>query len=162
MHGKKERISPFFHSPSTISCRIFTLATFRLTARKFAALDSFMRKQVELQGTKPFAETTRDIARAVIVDGEASIEVQTRFEVTKQRVSWIVGRYCYYQMYLTTNPAEGDLAVFLWLKYGFEMPNNLVKPLETFLATARRSKDAKKIQSAIIIEALEIEKSKLE
>ncbi|MGP8432903.1 TrfB-related DNA-binding protein [Paraburkholderia fungorum] len=120
-----------------------------------------MRKQVELQGTKPFAETTRDIARAVIVDGEPSIDVQTRFEVTKQRVSSIVGRY--YQAYLTMNPAEGNLAV-LWLKHGFEMPNNLVKPLETFLATARRSKDAKKIQSAVaaVIEALEIEKSKLE
>lgn len=161
MRRKKGQISPFFHSPSTISCRIFTLATFRLTARKFAALDSFMRKQVELQGTKPFAEKTRDIARAVIVDGEASIDVQTRFEVTKQRVSSIVGRY--YQAYLTMNDSKGDIAA-LWLTHGFELPINLVKPLETFLATARRSKDANKIQSAIaaVMEALEIEKSKLE
>lgn len=137
------------------------MATFRLTARQFAALDSAMRKQVELQKTKPFAETTREIARAVIVDGKPSVEVQARFGVVKQRVSWIVGRY--YQAYLEMNSTQGNLAV-LWLKHGFEMPNNLVKPLETFLATARRSKDAKKIQSAVaaVIEALEIEKSKLE
>ncbi|CAE6846746.1 hypothetical protein R20943_07373 [Paraburkholderia aspalathi] len=112
-------------------------------------------------GTKPFAETTRDIAQAVIVDGDPSIEVQQRFGVTKQRVSSIVGRY--YQAYLTMDPTEGDLAV-LWLKHGFEMPNNLVKPLETFLATARRGKDAKKIQSAVtaIIKALDTQSSKLE
>lgn len=119
-----------------------------------------MRKQVELRGTRPFTDTTRDIARAVIVAGEPSIEVQARFGVTKQRVSAIVARY--YQAYLSMDSTEGDLPV-LWLKHGFEMPNNLVKPLEIFLTKAKRNKDVKRIQSAVaaVIKALDAQASRL-
>lgn len=119
-----------------------------------------MRKQVELRGTRGFAVTTRDIARAVIVDGEPSIQVQERFDVTKQRVSAIVARY--YEAFLAMDSTEHDPAV-LWLKHGFELPNDLVKPLESFLARAKRAKDVRKIQSAVaaVVEALDAQARRL-
>lgn len=124
-------------------------------------LDTAMREQAQLYGGRPFAERSRDIGYAVIVEGAAPAEVGRRYEVSKQRVSQIVTRY--YQAFLTMNPTEGELAV-LWLNHGFEMPNTLVKPLETFLAKSRRSKDPKKMQTAVaaIIKALETQSSKLE
>src|SRR5471032_1480213 len=120
-----------------------------------------MREQAQLYGGRPFAERSRNIGYAVIVEGAAPAQVGRQYEVSKQRVSQIVTRY--YQAFLTTNPTAGELAV-LWLNHSFEMPNTLVKPLETFLAKSRRSKDSKKMQSAVaaIIKALETQSSKLE
>lgn len=119
-----------------------------------------MREQASQFGTKPFAEQSREIARAVIVDGEPAIEVARTFGVTRQRVNQIVTRY--YQALLSTNQAAED--VVLWLKHGFELPGSIIEPLEQFLTAARRSKDTKKLQTALaaLIKTLGTQRSKLE
>lgn len=140
--------------------RIATLATFRLSAKNFSALDAAMRKQASEFGTKSFAEQTRDIARAVIVDGRPAADVAREFGVTRQRVNQLVTRY--YEGLLASNLSEGD--VILWLKHGFEVPRTIIEPLELFLATAQRSKDTNKVQSALsaLVKTLGTQTSKLE
>ncbi|KWK67565.1 hypothetical protein WT82_18115 [Burkholderia stagnalis] len=119
-----------------------------------------MRKQASEFGTKSFAEQTRDIARAVIVDGRPAADVAREFGVSRQRVNQLVTRY--YEGLLASNLNEGD--VILWLKHGFEVPCTIIEPLELFLATAQRAKDTNKVQSALsaLVKTLGTQTSKLE
>jgi TrfB plasmid transcriptional repressor len=136
------------------------LATFRLTAKKFSALDAAMREQASEYGTRSFSEKSSEIARAVIVDGRPAVAVAEAFGVTRQRVNQLVTRY--YQALLTTKLDEED--VLLWLKRGFEVPSTIIEPLEQFLSKARRIKETKKVQSALtaLVKVLETQTSKLE
>lgn len=135
------------------------MATFRLTAKNFSALDSAMREQASEYGTRSFSEQSRDIARAVIVDGRAAVEVAKEYNVTRQRVNQLVTRY--YEALLGSNVKDD---VVLWLKHGFEVPSTAIGPLEEFFSKARRSRDTKKVQSAIaaLIKTLGAQTSKLE
>jgi hypothetical protein len=136
------------------------LATFRLTAKNFSALDAAMREQAREYGTKHFTERSRDIARAVIVNGEPAADVARAYEVTRQRVNQLVTRY--YEGLLSLNLPEAD--VVLWLKHGFEVPSTIIEPLEAFLSSAQRCRDTKKVQSALtsVIKALQTQTAKLE
>ncbi|HEY1214702.1 MAG TPA: TrfB-related DNA-binding protein, partial [Bryobacteraceae bacterium] len=93
-----------------------------------------MREQASEYGTRSFSDQSRDIARAVIVDGRAAVEVAKEFNVTRQRVNQLVTRY--YQALLGSNVQED---VVLWLKHGFEVPSTAIEPLEEFFSKARRS-----------------------
>lgn len=119
-----------------------------------------MREQASEFGTKRFSDQSREMARAVIVDGEPAAEVARNFGVTRQRINQLVTRY--YQALLASNLVEED--VVLWLKHGFEVPGAIIEPLEQFLEAARRSKDTKKVQSALaaLIKTLGTQRSKLE
>ncbi|WP_244138648.1 MULTISPECIES: TrfB-related DNA-binding protein [Burkholderia cepacia complex] len=136
------------------------MATFRLSAKHFSALDSAMRKHAREFGTRPFDEATRDIARAVIVDGRPAADVASEFGVSRQRVSQLVKRY--YES--LTNSELRSAEVIVWLKQEFEVPSPLVEPLARFLAKAQRSKDTNKVQSAmsVLIKHLGTQTSKLE
>ncbi len=119
-----------------------------------------MRKRAREFGTRPFDEATRDIARAVIVDGRPAADVASEFGVSRQRVSQLVKRY--YES--LTNSELRSAEVIVWLKQEFEVPSPLVEPLARFLAKAQRSKDTNKVQSAmsVLIKHLGTQTSKLE
>ncbi|WP_239664610.1 TrfB-related DNA-binding protein [Burkholderia cepacia] len=136
------------------------MATFRLSAKNFSALDSAMRNHAREFGTRPFDDATRDIARAVIVEGRAAVEVASKFGVSRQRVNQLVKRY--YEALQDSELTDAD--VLVWLKHGFEVPSTLIEPLARFLAKAQRSKDTNKVQSAVaaLIKNLGTQTSKLE
>ncbi len=119
-----------------------------------------MREQASEFGTKRFSDQSREIARAVIVDGEPAVDVAATYGVTRQRVNQLVTRY--YEALLASNLVGED--VVQWLKHGFEVPASIIEPLEQFLTTARRSKDTKKVQLALsaLIKTLGTHRSKLE
>lgn len=119
-----------------------------------------MREHASKFGTKPFSESSREIARAVIVDGDPAIDVAKAHGVSRQRVSQVVARY--FEELLDT-PNLRETTVY-WVKHGFELPAQLKEPLEKFLATARCSNDTKKVQSTLraLIAFLETRTEKLE
>lgn len=130
-------------------------ATFRLTARQFAALDRTISEQAK---TRPVAETSRVIARAVIVDGKSLQEAATEQGRAKQWASYVIKRY--HRVWLEQQQ-EAGLPAQTWSSH--DMPSDMIRPLETFLKEVRRAKDPARARTAVssVIRSLETQTKKL-